>query len=111
VLGRYFSDAFDMSIICLRIGWFTPNRPSNARLNPLWISDRDLAQIVTLSLQSDRKFAIYNATSNNSQRHWDLGSAQQELGYAPRDDVSLIGTEGPGTEYVEPQAGVLHGLS
>ena len=66
-LARYYSDAFGMSIICLRIGWFTPQVPSNAALNGLWISTRDLAQIVLRCLETPRLFGIYNATSNNSQ--------------------------------------------
>src|SRR5262245_27659767 len=45
-LARYYADAFDISMICLRIGWFTPHAPNSAGLNPLWISAGDLAQIV-----------------------------------------------------------------
>src|SRR5712691_3605156 len=44
-LARYYSDAFDMSMICLRIGWFTPIDPTSRPLAPLWISARDMAQI------------------------------------------------------------------
>src|SRR5262249_43578283 len=32
-LARYYSDAFDLSIICLRIGWFTPAQPRTPSLN------------------------------------------------------------------------------
>ena len=106
-LARYYADAFDMSIICLRIGWFTTRQPSMPALNPLWISARDLTQIVLLSIQSSRRFGIYNATSNNAQAHWDLQSAREELGYAPEDDVSTIALQTETTTYVDPQAGVL----
>jgi NAD+ dependent glucose-6-phosphate dehydrogenase len=106
-LARYYSDAFDMSMICLRIGWFTPRNPSTLELNPLWISPRDLAQIVRLCLQTPHRFGIYNATSNNPQRHWDLQSARDELGFAPQDDVSTIGTDTDNSTYVDPRAGVL----
>lgn len=105
-LGRYYSDAFDMSMICLRIGWFTPNDPTSAPLSPLWISARDLAQIVLRCLETDRKFGIYNATSNNPQAHWDLGSARAELGYEPVDDVTVFPMHEGGFAYVDPQAGV-----
>lgn len=110
-LARYFCDAFDMSMICLRIGWFTEKQPASSGLNPLWISDRDLAQIVTLCLETPRRFGIYNGTSNNPQRHWDLTSARQELGYAPQDDVTKVAAEGEGMRYVNPQAGVLRAAS
>lgn len=106
-LARYYADAFDMSMLCLRIGWFTPSIPSNARLNPLWISANDLAQIVVRCLETARHFGIYNATSNNPHGHWTLQAARDELGYAPVDDVTVFPTVDGGTPYVEPQAGVL----
>jgi NAD+ dependent glucose-6-phosphate dehydrogenase len=106
-LARYYSDTFEMSIICLRIGWFTPQQPAAARLNPLWISDRDLAQIVTLCLDTPRRFGIYNGTSNNPQNQWDLRSSREQLGYAPVDDVTKVAAEGEGFGYVDPKAGVL----
>ncbi len=108
-LARYYSDAFDMSMICLRIGWFTPRDPTSAQLKPLWISARDLAQIVLRCLETPRRFGIYNATSNNPQGHWSLESARAELGYEPEDDVSAFPTSaGPDTPYVDPLAGVLN---
>ena len=107
-LARYYADAFDMSIICLRIGWFTPRQPSIASLNPLWISPRDLAQIVQLSLHTQVRFGIYNATSRNAAfAHWDLQSARDELGYEPQDDVSAVASETDPSVYVDPRAGVL----
>ena len=107
-LARYYSDAFDMSMICLRIGWFTPIDPTSAPLAPLWISARDMAQIVRLCLATPRKFGIYNATSNNPQAHWALGAARAELGYAPVDDVTVFPMlNGGGSEYVDPKAGVI----
>jgi NAD+ dependent glucose-6-phosphate dehydrogenase len=105
-LARYYADAFDMSMICLRIGWFTPNTPNSVGLNPLWISARDLAQIVLRCLETTHRFGIYNATSNNPQQHWDLQSSRDELGYAPLDVVpDPSGDDGP--RYVDPQAGVI----
>lgn len=107
VLARYYVDAFGMSIMCLRIGWFTPRSPSSPSLNPLWISARDLAQIVHLCIETPRSFGIYNATSKNAPGQWDLQRARDELGYAPLDDVSAIATETSESLYVDPRAGVL----
>jgi NAD+ dependent glucose-6-phosphate dehydrogenase len=109
-LARYYSDAFDMSMICLRIGWFTDRQPAITGLNPLWISDRDIAQIITRCLETPRKFGIYNGTSNNPQNHWDLTSSREELGYQPQDDVTKVGRDGEGFGYVDPQAGVLKSM-
>ncbi len=105
-LARYYTDAFDMSVICLRIGWFTPNTPNIAGLNPLWISARDLAQIVVRCLETAHRFGIYNATSNNPQGHWDLRVSRDELGYEPVDVVP-DSSGGEGQRYVDPQAGVV----
>jgi NAD+ dependent glucose-6-phosphate dehydrogenase len=106
-LARYYADAFDMSMICLRIGWFTPNDPTSRPLSPLWISARDLAQIVQLGLETPRRFGIYNATSNNPQAHWALQAARDELGFAPLDDVTVFPLVEGANPYVDPKAGVL----
>jgi nucleoside-diphosphate-sugar epimerase len=110
-LARYYADAFDMSMICLRIGWFTPRQPTVTGLQPLWISDRDLAQVVRLCLETPRKFAIYNGTSNNAQQHWDLARTRAELGFAPEDDVTALNLPADASDramlYCDPKAGVL----
>jgi nucleoside-diphosphate-sugar epimerase len=106
-LGRYYSDAFGMSVICLRIGWFTDRSPTVKSLNGLWISPRDIAQVIRLSLETSRSYGIYNATSNNAHQHWDLQSTRADLGFNPEDDVAQIATETDTSAYVEPQAGVL----
>ncbi|MDQ6672968.1 MAG: NAD(P)-dependent oxidoreductase [Chloroflexota bacterium] len=109
-LARYFCDAFGMSMHCIRIGWFTTQRPAVRDLLGLWISPRDLAQLVGLCLESPRPFGIYNGTSNNRQQnHWDLQTARDELGYAPQDDVAdaIDSATLRNQAYVEPQAGVL----
>ncbi len=111
-LARYYSDAFEMSMICLRIGWFTPRDPTVRGLQSLWISARDLAQVIGLCIETPRRFGMYNATSNNSQGHWDLQATRDELGYAPQDDVSALNLAESGEyredmPYVEPPAGVL----
>jgi nucleoside-diphosphate-sugar epimerase len=110
-LARYYSDTFGISMICLRIGWFTPRPPSTASLNPLWISAADLAQIVRRCLETSRPFGIYNATSNNPQRHWDLQTSREELGFAPQDDVTHAMQPGDDQPYVDPRAGVVRAAS
>jgi nucleoside-diphosphate-sugar epimerase len=113
VLARYFSDAFGMSMMCLRIGWFTPREPSARRLQPLWISARDLAALVSLCLESPRKFGIYNATSNNAQRHWELQATIDDLGYAPVDDVTTLELppDDRDVPYCDPKAGILRAVN
>jgi NAD+ dependent glucose-6-phosphate dehydrogenase len=112
-LARYYADAFGMSMLCIRIGWFTTQTPAVRNLLGLWISPRDLAQLVGLCLETPRAFGIYNGTSNNTRQHqWDLQTARDDLGYAPQDDVA--DAVDPATlrdqVYVEPQAGVLRAV-
>lgn len=105
-LARYYAEAFDMSMICLRIGWFVA-RPHISSGLGLWISPRDMAQLVTLSLETPRKFGLYNGTSNNNAAQWDLESARLELGYAPQDNSAVFADQANDNPswYVRPQEG------
>lgn len=88
-IGRYFSDVYDISIICLRIGTVLTN--DDPRINPrfraTWLSHNDLVQLIELSLQSKVKFGIYYGVSNNSRNFWDVSNAKEELGYEPKDNA------------------------
>ena len=90
-LGRYYADAFGLSVICLRIGSFQPvdsviNRTSD-RILSSWLSHRDTVQLVRCSIETDVHFGIYYGISNNTRAYWDLRNAREELGYAPEDDA------------------------
>jgi nucleoside-diphosphate-sugar epimerase len=90
-LGQLFVDRYNLSIVCLRIGWFKtepklyiPNDP----LLPTYCSPRDLAQLVKKSLdRPDLGFQIFYAISGNTRRYWDISNAQTLLGYAPQDNA------------------------
>ena len=89
-LGRYYADAFGLSVICLRIGSFQPadsviNRTSD-RILASWLSHRDTVQLVRCSIETDVHFGIYYGISNNTRAYWDLRNAREELGYAPEDN-------------------------
>ena len=89
-LGRYYSDAFGLSVICLRIGSFQPdeaviNRGSD-RILSSWLSHRDTVQLIWRSIETDIQFGIYFGISGNTRAYWDLSNAREELGYAPEDD-------------------------
>lgn len=102
-LGRYYSDKFGMSVICLRIG-YCPNledpkdlfkrlllgeRPyitySPKNLIAMWISNRDMAQLIHRSLETNLKFGIFYGTSENTPKIFDITAAKEELGYKPQD--------------------------
>lgn len=91
-LGRYYADAFGMSVICLRIGWVL-ERPFDEQGLRMWLSPRDLCQIVHLSLASPVRFGLYYAVSDNRRNRWNLDNARRELGYAPVDDSEVFAAE------------------
>ncbi len=116
-LGRYYSDRFDLSVICLRIGWApgledpsnlfkerlstegedenhilpdkrkwaSRNLYSAEKLIAMWISNRDMAQLIHRSLKTDLKFGIFYGSSNNTPKIFDLTDTRSKLGYKPRD--------------------------
>jgi NAD+ dependent glucose-6-phosphate dehydrogenase len=89
-LGRFMSDTYGMSVICLRIGWVLPEPLGSEALGPeavrMWLSPRDLCDLVSSSLRAEVPYGIYYGTSRNTQRLWDLEPAIKDLGYTPVDD-------------------------
>jgi nucleoside-diphosphate-sugar epimerase len=92
-LARYYADCHGIRAICLRIGWFDVADGDLVRSRPemrrMWCSPRDLAQLVVKSLQSDVRFAVLFAISDNPLRHWDLDAARDAVGYVPEDRAEL----------------------
>ncbi len=67
-VGRYYSDKFGMSVICLRIGYFQ-NYDSeflqDSEVRKKWCSPKDLVQIIEKSIDSKLKYGVFFAISNN----------------------------------------------
>jgi nucleoside-diphosphate-sugar epimerase len=89
-MARYYSDRWGIQAICLRIGAVMedddPTRdPQNRRI---WLSHRDLVQLVEKSLSTDIAFGIYFGISDNQGAFWDISNARADLGYEPVDDGS-----------------------
>lgn len=91
-LGRYYSDAFGLAVLCLRIGSFLP-RPQNVRNLATWLSHRDMEQLAWRSIEADVKFGIYYGISGNTRRQWSIDNAMADLGYAPEDDAEEYASE------------------
>lgn len=89
-IARYYSDRWGVQGICLRIGAVLkdddPTKDAQNRM--IWLSHRDLIQLVEKSLITDIKFGIYFGISNNKDAFWDIDNARAELGFAPVDDGS-----------------------
>ncbi len=92
-LARHFSDAFDMSMICVRIGLVTQgNRPRVVRDNAVYLSHRDIASHLKACIDApdDLGFGIFFAVSNNRWNYRDLSHSKEVLGWEPQDSVDDI---------------------
>jgi len=94
-LGRLYADRGDLSVICLRIGYYHPfARPQQIYDKPrrgLLLSGRDFAQLVKLCLRApDLKYEIFNAVSDSPRPWVSNEKAKRMLGYEPQDSPGTI---------------------
>jgi uronate dehydrogenase len=84
-LGSLYADKYGMEVVCMRIGNVAP-RPVDKRRLSIWLSPRDLAQLVGIAIDSPGiKFEIVYGVSGN-RRSWYDNSNAERLGYRPQDD-------------------------
>lgn len=89
-LARHYTDASDLSILCLRISEVTQeNRPVETRQFSMWCSYRDLVQMVTKCLAAPEtlRFDIFYVVSNNHWNYRDLTHAREVVGFIPEDEA------------------------
>ena len=92
-LGRHFSDAHGLSVLCVRIGSVTQgNRPRDARERAVYLSHRDVAQILQKCIDApdDLLYDIFLATSDNKWGYRDLEHPRQVLGFEPQDSADAF---------------------
>ena len=91
-LGSLYADKYGMEIFNMRIGNVNP-RPVDKRRLSIWISPRDLAQLVTIGIENpDIRFEIVYGVSGN-RRSWYDNSNATRLGYHPQDDSEAWAAE------------------
>jgi uronate dehydrogenase len=101
-LGSLYSDRYGMQVFCMRIGNVNPAPVDKRRLS-LWLSPRDLAQLVRIGLEHpDIRFEIVYGVSRN-QRTWYDNANAERLGYRPQDDsepyaAEVLAKEKPATD-------------
>ncbi len=84
-LGSLYADKYGMEVVCLRIGNVNP-RPMDKRRLSIWLSPRDLAQLVSIAIdRPGLRFEIMYGISGNRRRWYDNANAER-LGYRPQDD-------------------------
>ena len=91
-LARYYCARWGVEAICLRIGAvLKDNNPTReARNMRIWLSHRDLVQLVEKSLTANVTFGIYYGISNNKGAFFDISNARDDLGFTPVDDASRL---------------------
>jgi len=84
-LGSLFADKYGMEFLMIRIGNVNP-QPIDRRRLSIWISPRDIAQLVTIGIEHPAiRFEIVYGISGNTRAWYDNSNAYR-LGYKPRDN-------------------------
>ncbi len=84
--GRWFSDRYGMSVICIRLGAVLPSdQPELVRHFPGYLSQADAVQMIDCCLKAPAtlKYDIFDAISENSRRWRDTSHAKEVLGWRP----------------------------
>ena len=88
-LGSYYNDYHGLSSFHLRIGWVleTDDPTFSPYALSIWLSHRDTAQIIDLCINAPKshKYDIFNATSDNTWKIFDISHAKTTLAYKPKD--------------------------
>ncbi len=93
-LGRHFSDAYGMSVLCVRIGRVNEaDRPESVSEVCRYLSHRDVAQMLQRCIDApdDLKYDIFFALSDNRWGYRDIEHPRRVLGYAPQDSADRFG--------------------
>jgi uronate dehydrogenase len=84
-LGSLYAHKYGMEVVCVRIGNVNP-RPMDKRRLSIWLSPRDLAQLVSIAIERPGiRFEIVYGVSSNRRSWYDNANAER-LGYRPQDD-------------------------
>jgi len=108
-LASLYADKYGMQVLCIRIGNVN-TRPIDKRRLSIWLSPRDLAQLVAIGIEHpDIRFEIVYGVSAN-RRSWYDNSNAARLGYRPQDDseafaAEVLAREQPGDPIAETYQG------
>lgn len=84
--GALYADKYGLRVLCIRIGNVN-DRPIDRRRLALWLSWRDLAQLVNIGLTHPAlRYAVVYGVSNNDRSFYD-NDAAFKLGYRPQDNA------------------------
>jgi uronate dehydrogenase len=84
-LGSLYADKYGLEVYVMRIG-NAADRPADKRRLAIWLSSRDLAQLVSIGIDHPGiRFEIVYGISGNRRTWYDNANAAR-LGYKPQDD-------------------------
>jgi nucleoside-diphosphate-sugar epimerase len=86
-LARVYAYRHKISCICIRIGQVERDRPRPPQGADIYVSQRDIVQIIGQCVEADEKlqFGIFYGMSNNDYRWVDIEDARKKIGYVPQD--------------------------
>lgn len=93
LLGRLYADQHQLSSFNVRIGNFPgDDRPHSQRAAHIWISERDMVQLMRCCIEADDSCKYMNlyGTSANTDNYYNIGYLEQEIGYKPQDDAAEL---------------------
>ena len=110
-LGSLYADKYGAEVLCIRIG-NVEHKPLDVRRLAIWISPRDLCQLVRLGLElPGLRYEIVYGMSDNARAWWDNSNALR-LGYRPQDraedyaaEVLASDPQSPGDDLVVDRQG------
>ena len=91
-LGALYAYKYGSSVMSIRIG-NVALRPTDARRLSIWVSPRDLYQLIRIGLETiGMKHEIVYGASDSSRSWWDNSNAIR-LGYRPEDSADAFAEE------------------
>ena len=91
VLGRYYHDRHDLSVVCVRIGNLTKGHPPHdyERGQAMWLSYTDCAHLFDCCLRADYGYEIVYGISDNDRKYYSIERAREVLGYDPQHNSAV----------------------
>jgi uronate dehydrogenase len=93
-VGRYYSEKYGMSVICLRIGYFLPYGHEwlqDTEKRKCWCSPKDLDQIITKSILNETiNYDVFFAISENENSFLDISNMKEKIKYESIDGVKKL---------------------
>ncbi|WP_256546361.1 NAD-dependent glucose-6-phosphate dehydrogenase [Halobellus inordinatus] len=88
VLGRYYHDHHDLSVVNVRIGNLTEGHPpiDYERGQAMWLSYRDCAHLFERCILADYDYEIVYGISDNDRKYYSIERAKEVLDYDPQDN-------------------------